>query len=119
MTTDLSEANADGGVEVATLGDPERADADGGGPRTPVLGGDPRVVSVTLDAGETIPEHEHPGTRVLFLVRSGTASVTVAGSERTLDAGSVARFDGGDGVAVEAETDCAALVVLSEAEEEN
>lgn len=98
---------------AAELADPDEGGSDDG-PRTPVLGGDPRVVSVTLAVGEAIPEHEHPGTTVLLLLRSGTASVTIAGRERTLDADSVVRFDGEEGIAIEAETRCSALVVLSE-----
>lgn len=113
MTADTDMETDDGTGGEPTLEAASLAADDGGTGRTSVFDGDPRAVSLSLAAGESVPRHEHPGETVLLLIRTGEASVTVGGTERTLSAGEVVRFDGGDGVGIDARTDVSALVVLT------
>ncbi|SHH03398.1 cupin domain-containing protein [Halobaculum gomorrense] len=111
----MEPTDADDGIATAEVTTLEASVEDGAGAaRTPVFDGDPRVVSLRLERGESIPKHHHHGTTVLLLVRSGSISATIGGRERRLDSGSIVRFDGGDGVAVEAREPCSAVVVLAE-----
>jgi mannose-6-phosphate isomerase-like protein (cupin superfamily) len=73
----------------------------------------PKTVRLSLDAGERMPEHDHPGRDVLFHVLDGTIEVAIDGDAHELDAGDVLRFDGERTVAPEAVTDARALVVLA------
>lgn len=74
----------------------------------------PRAVRLSLDAGESLPEHTHPGTDVLFHVLDGRVTVTLDSEAHVLQAGEIARFDGERSIAPTAETDATALVVLAE-----
>ncbi|MFB6177850.1 MAG: cupin domain-containing protein [Halobaculum sp.] len=73
---------------------------------------DPRTVLLSLDAGESVPEHRHPGETILFQVVSGTVDLTVGEDRRELSAGDLARFDGDQAISPHAESDTVALVVL-------
>jgi quercetin dioxygenase-like cupin family protein len=74
----------------------------------------PRTVLLSLDAGDTVPEHRHPGETILFQIVAGTIALTVGEEERELTAGDLARFDGDQSISPRAETDATALVVLAE-----
>lgn len=95
--------------------DLERAvidEVEGSG-RTPLFEGGPRTVHLALDAGESIPAHQHPGREILFHVLNGTVDLTVGEESLRLDAGELARFDGDRDISPAAVTDAEALVVLA------
>lgn len=74
-------------VEVASL-----ADLDG--TARPFDDGEPDVVRLRLDAGESVAPHNHPGRGVVFLVVEGRFAVTVADETYQVDVGDFLRFDG-------------------------
>ncbi|WP_380675338.1 cupin domain-containing protein [Salinigranum sp. GCM10025319] len=74
-------------VEVASL-----ADLDG--TARPFDGGEPDVVRLRLDPGESVAPHSHPGRGVVFFVVEGRFAVTVADETYQVDAGDCLRFDG-------------------------
>ncbi|MDG5777252.1 cupin domain-containing protein, partial [Haloarculaceae archaeon H-GB1-1] len=74
---------------------------------------DPRTVRLSLDAGESVPEHDHPDTDVLFHVLSGSFEVTVGDETYAVETGDLLRFDGARSVSPAAVTDATALVVLA------
>lgn len=90
-----------------------RLDELTGRPHATVFEGEPRVVRLVLDAGESVPEHSHPGATVLLLVRQGTLDVTVDGETHTLGGGDLLRFDGEQPVAPTAREETVALVILA------
>lgn len=94
-------------IEVESVGSSE---LDG---RTPIFE-NPQAVMLGLQAGESIPEHTHPGQDILFSVLEGSLSLMVGEHSQTLDAGDIARFDGDYGISVTAEEDVRALVVLTD-----
>jgi len=83
-------------------------------PGAVALDGEPRVIRLALDAGETVPAHDHPGTTVLFFVVSGTVAVELDGAPHELATGELLRFDGDREIAVDAIDDATALVTLVE-----
>jgi quercetin dioxygenase-like cupin family protein len=88
------------------------ADEDGEG-RGVLFGGDPKVVHLRLEAGESVPPHRHPGETVVFHVLDGEFALTVGEATERLSAGAVARFDGAQDISPSAETDAEALLVLA------
>lgn len=84
-------------------------------PGAVALDGEPRVIRLALDAGETVPAHDHPGTTVLLFVVAGTVAVELDGAAHELAAGELLRFDGDRAIAIEAIDDATALVTLVEA----
>jgi len=80
----------------------------------PFDGDEPKTVRLALSAGESVPEHTHPGRTVVCYVRSGTLDLGLDGADHRLTAGDLARFDGGRDVAPTAREDCEALLVLAE-----
>lgn len=85
---------------------------DGEG-RTPLFEGEPRTVRLTLDAGESVPPHQHPGREIVFHVLDGEFDLTLGEETLSLEAGDVARFDGAQDISPSATTDAAALLVLA------
>ncbi|MFB6156660.1 MAG: cupin domain-containing protein [Haloferacaceae archaeon] len=77
--------------------------------------GEPRTVRLALDAGESVPEHRHPGRNVVIAVQSGEVTLSLDGEDHGLTAGDLIRFDGRRRVSPRAETDATALVVLAPA----
>lgn len=94
-------------IDVESLGS---FDPDG---RTPIFER-PYTVVLGLQAGDSVPEHTHPGRDILFAVVDGSLTLTVGEQSQTLDAGDLARFDGDNGISVTADEDVRALVVLSD-----
>ncbi|WP_152041969.1 cupin domain-containing protein [Salinigranum salinum] len=76
--------------------------------------GEPDVVRLRLDAGESVPPHAHPGRGVVFFVVEGGFEVTVAGDTWSAETGDCLRFDGEQEVSPAATDDgpATALVVL-------
>lgn len=75
---------------------------------------EPKTVRLSLDSGQRVPEHRHPGREILFHVLDGSIELTVGESTETLEAGDIARFDGEEDISPKAVTDATALVVLAE-----
>lgn len=76
-------------------------------------GEEPKTVRLSLAAGEHIPEHRHPGRRIVFYVYEGRIDLTLDEEVYELDAGDVIRFDGERDISPSARTDAGALVVLA------
>jgi quercetin dioxygenase-like cupin family protein len=81
--------------------------------QTRLFEGEPRVVSLSLDAGDEIPAHRHPGRTIVFHLRSGAIDLDVGPETRSLEAGDVARFDGEQPISPRAREASEALLVLS------
>ncbi|MFU1780765.1 cupin domain-containing protein [Haloarcula japonica] len=96
-------------TERATLG----GDGDG---RMRLFDGEPKTVRLTLDAGESIPAHKHPGRDIVFLLRSGAVDLTLGDETVSLSPGDVVRFDGDQDISPAATADSEALLVLASSE---
>lgn len=75
---------------------------------------EPKTIRLTLDAGESVPAHTHPGRDIVFYLREGTVKVDIGAETHRLTAGDIARFDGDQDIAPHAEVDSTALIVLAE-----
>lgn len=84
-------------------------------PHAEVFADRPRTVRLSLDAGESMPAHSHPGEAVLFHVLSGELELSLDGEPHVLAAGDLVRFDGEREVEPHAVTDSVALVVFAPA----
>jgi quercetin dioxygenase-like cupin family protein len=94
------------GTERATL------DGDEGG-RARLFDGEPKTVQLSLDAGESIPAHSHPGRDIVFYLRSGAVDLTLGDETLSLSPGEVVRFDGDQDISPAATADSEALLVLA------
>jgi quercetin dioxygenase-like cupin family protein len=90
-----------------------RLDALTGSPHATAFAEAPRTIRLTLDAGESVPEHRHPEATPLIHVVEGELDVAVDGETYTLDAGELLRFDGREPVSPTAREDSVAVVVLA------
>lgn len=84
-------------------------------PQAVVFDGEPRTVRLALDAGESVPEHHHPGRTILFHQLSGEVTVSLDGDVHRLAPGQVLRFDGERRIEPRARTDSESLIVLAPA----
>ena len=89
------------------------ADLDGEPHAAAFPGHEPKTVRLSLDAGESVPEHTHPDRTVLFHALTGTFEVRLDGEEHPVAAGEIVRFDGETAVEPTAVEDATALVVLA------
>lgn len=74
---------------------------------------EPRVVRLTLAAGESMPAHSHPGTDVVIHVLEGELTVELNGESHRCGTGELLRFDGDREVVPRAEADAVALVTIA------
>ncbi|CQH55961.1 cupin 2 barrel domain protein [Halobacterium hubeiense] len=74
---------------------------------------DPRTVRLGLDAGESVPAHQHPDSMVVIYVLSGALELGLGDETYDLDAGDAVRFDGAQDVSPRAVEDAEALVVFA------
>jgi quercetin dioxygenase-like cupin family protein len=88
------------------------SDLDGDG-RGVLFGGEPRTVRLALDAGDSVPPHEHPDRGIVCHVLEGELTMTLGETDHELVAGDVLRFDGNQDISPTAETDAVALLVLA------
>jgi len=95
-----------------------RLDALTGSPHATAFAEGPRTVRLTLDAGESVPEHRHPEATPLIHVVEGELDVAVDGESHVLEAGGLLRFDGRKPVSPTAREDSVAVVVLAPRNEE-
>jgi quercetin dioxygenase-like cupin family protein len=75
--------------------------------------GEPRTVRLALEAGETVPAHEHPGRDIVCYVVEGELTMALGEDDHSLIPGDVLRFDGDQDISPTAETDAVALLVLA------
>ena len=75
--------------------------------------GDPRVLQLSLAAGEERPPHSHPDRVVVCHVVEGRLDLHLDGESHDVRAGEVTRFDGVREVAPRAVEDTRALLVLA------
>ena len=101
----------------STVTDTERATLDGDGDnRTRLFDGEPETIRLTLDGGESIPAHKHPGRDIVFLLRSGAVDLTLGDETVSLSPGDIVRFDGDQDISPAATADSEALLVLASSE---
>jgi len=79
---------------------------------------EPRTVRLSLDAGEAVPEHTHPGRDIVFHVLDGRIELGL--DDETLDvaAGELVRSPGERRVSPSAPVDATALVLLTPRDDE-
>jgi len=82
-------------------------------PHATVFADAPRTVRLTLDAGDEMPEHDHPGVDVLIVVLSGELSLGLDDETHRLEDGELVRFAGERRITPRAIADTTALVVFS------
>jgi quercetin dioxygenase-like cupin family protein len=102
--SELNAAAADR-VRVADLDGEPHADA--------FPGREPKTIRLSLEAGERVPEHEHPDRTVLFHALEGAIDVALGGDTHRVEAGEILRFGGESTVRPTAVEDAVALVVLA------
>jgi quercetin dioxygenase-like cupin family protein len=74
---------------------------------------EPKTIRLTLDAGESIPEHDHPEREIIFYVVEGTIELTLGEDTHELTTDDIARFDGDQDISPTAKTESTALIVLA------
>jgi len=76
-------------------------------------GREPQTVRLTLEAGESVPAHQHPEREVVCHVLEGELSVSLGADSVRVTAGEVARFDGAQDISPSAVEDATARLVLA------
>ncbi|MHC3378171.1 cupin domain-containing protein [Haloarcula sp. H-GB5] len=105
-------------MSESTVTETEQTTLDGDGDgRTKLFDGEPKTIRLTLDAGESIPAHKHPGRDIVFLLRSGAVDLTLGDETVSLSPGDVVRFDGDQDISPAATADSEALLVLAASSE--
>lgn len=89
------------------------ADLDGEPHAAAFPGREPKTVRLSLDAGQSVPEHTHPDRTVLFHALTGAFEVRLDGEMHAVEAGEIVRFDGETAIEPTATEDATALVVLA------
>lgn len=85
-----------------------------GRPHAVLFDDEPRAIRLTLDAGEAIAPHRHPGRCIVCYLLDGRLTVTLGTDEYELEAGDVVRFDGAQDISPEAIEDSTALLVMAD-----
>lgn len=75
---------------------------------------EPKTIKLTLEAGESVPEHSHPGRDIVLYLLEGQIELTLDGETHDLPAGEIARFEGELDISPTAVDDSVALIVLAE-----
>jgi quercetin dioxygenase-like cupin family protein len=104
----MTDSSTAGATELVHL-----PDLDGDG-RGVLFEGEPRTVRLALDAGDSVPPHEHPGREIVCHLLDGELTMTLDETDHELVTGDVLRFDGDQAISPTAETDAVALLVLAE-----
>jgi len=102
--------------KATTETDPETvglADLDGEPHARAFPGREPKTVRLSLSAGESVAEHDHPDRTVLFHALEGVFDVRLDGEAHRVAAGELLRFDGERSVEPTAREDGTALIVLA------
>ena len=75
---------------------------------------EPKTIKLTLEAGESVPEHSHPGRDIVLYLLEGQIELTLDDETHDLSAGEIARFEGELDISPTAVDDSVALIVLAE-----
>ena len=76
---------------------------------------EPKTIRLRLAAGESVPEHDHPGRVIVLHLLAGEVELSLDGEVHEAVAGDVLRFDGDQQIAPTAVEDSEALLVLAPA----
>ena len=76
-------------------------------------GSEPRTIRLSLDAGECVDPHRHPGRDVVFYLVEGAVNLRLDDETYELAGGDIARFDGEREISPAATEPSTALVVLA------
>ncbi|WP_232701759.1 cupin domain-containing protein [Halobacterium wangiae] len=76
-------------------------------------GREPHTVRLSLDAGDSVPAHQHPERQVVCHVLEGELDLSLGEETVSVTAGEVARFDGAQDISPHAVEDSTALLVLA------
>lgn len=82
-------------------------------PHAELFEGEPKTNRLSLDAGQGIAAHSHPGREIVFHLLEGELELSLGAETYALSAGDLARFDGERSVSPRAIEDSTALVVLA------
>ena len=74
---------------------------------------EPKTIRLELEAGETVPPHDHPNREIVLYVVSGRIELRLGESVQELRTDDVARFDGDQTISPRAIEDTTALIVLA------
>lgn len=74
---------------------------------------EPRTVRLSLDAGEAVPDHTHPGRDIVFHVLDGRIELELDDETVDVAADELVRFPGECRVSPSAPVDATALVLLA------
>ena len=75
---------------------------------------EPKTIKLTLEAGESVPEHSHPGRDIVLYLLEGQIELTLDDETHDVSAGDIARFEGELDISPTAVDDSVALIVLAE-----
>ena len=75
---------------------------------------EPKTIRLTLEAGESVTEHSHPGRDIVLYLLEGRIELTLDDETRDVSAGDIARFAGELDISPSAVDDSVALIVLAE-----
>ncbi|WP_247730761.1 cupin domain-containing protein [Halovivax limisalsi] len=113
-------ASSDSAAETQPVAPTERVRLDDleGSPHAHCFEEEPMTIRLTLEAGESVPAHQHPDRRIVCHLLEGSISMTLGEDEHAIEAGDVVRFDGNQDVSPEALEDSVALLVLAKRTDE-
>ncbi|WP_267643278.1 cupin domain-containing protein [Haloarchaeobius amylolyticus] len=90
-----------------------------GAPHATVFeGAEPKTIRLTLDAGERVEPHQHPGRTVVLHVLEGGITLHLGEESFELSGGDIAHFDGDRSISPVATEASTALVILARTPEE-
>lgn len=76
-------------------------------------GSEPKTVRLSLAAGESVPEHDHPDRQVILYLIDGRLSLELDGETHEVAASELVRFDGDQSISPRATEPSTALIVLA------
>lgn len=77
---------------------------------------EPKTIRLSLDEGESVPEHDHPGRDIVFHLLDGEVRLHLGEETLEATAGDVVRFSGDQAISPTALADSTALIVLARRE---
>lgn len=74
---------------------------------------EPKTIRLTLDEGESVAPHSHPGRDIVFYLLDGRVELELGAETHEVTAGDVARFEGDQEISPRAVEASTALIVLA------
>lgn len=74
---------------------------------------EPKTIRLTLDEGEGVTAHSHPGRDIIFYLIDGKIKLQLGNTTHELAAGDIAHFDGDRQISPRAVKETTALIVLA------